>query len=82
MYSWSKQQQQQQKQQNNNNNNNNKKHTLIYFNTNYCRKMKLVPIIIDYYLLKFNALKFFLEVHLHGGSLPNFNFSNLNPQNF
>ena len=32
----------------------------IYFNTNYCTEMKLVPFIMDYYLLQFDALKFFL----------------------
>ena len=44
--------------------------------------MKLVPIIIYYYLLQFHALKFFLEVRLHGGSQPNINFFNVNPQIF
>ena len=39
--------------------------------------MKLVPI-IDYCLLQFDALKFFLEVRLHGV----FNFFNVNPQIF
>ena len=41
----------------------------IYFNTNYRTEMKLVPIIMDYYLLQFDALKFFLEVRLMGGGL-------------
>ena len=31
---------------------------------------------------KFDALKFFLGVRLHGGSQPNFNFLNVNPQIF
>ena len=54
-----------------------------YFNTNYRREMKLVPIIMNNCLLKFDALKFFLCVHLHGGgSQPNFNFFNVNPQIF
>ena len=44
--------------------------------------MKLVPFIMDYCLLQFDALKFFLGVHLRGGSLPNFNFFNVNPQLF
>ena len=44
--------------------------------------MKLVNIIMDYCLLQFDALKYFLEVHLHGGSLPNLNFFNVNPQIF
>ena len=54
----------------------------IYPYTNYRAEMKLVPIIIDYCLLQFDALKFFLGVRLHGGSLPNFNFFNVNPQIF
>ena len=33
--------------------------TPIYFNANYRREMKLVPIIMDYCLLQFDALKFF-----------------------
>ena len=33
-------------------------------------------------LLQFDALKFFLGVRLHGGSLPNFTFFNVNPQIF
>ena len=32
--------------------------TLIYFNTNYLTEMKLVPLIINYCLLQFDALKF------------------------
>ena len=58
-----------------------KRNTSIYFITNYCAGMKLEPIIKVYYLLQFYALKFFLGVHLHGegGSLPNFNFFNVNP---
>ena len=59
-----------------------KRITLIYFNTNYRAEMKLVPIIMDYCLLQFDALKFFLEVLLHGGFLSNFNFFNANPQIF
>ena len=53
--------------------------TLIYFNTNYLTEMKLVPIIMDYCLLQFDALKFFLGVRLHAESLPNINFFNVNP---
>ena len=56
-----------------------KRNTPIYFNTNYRRKMKLVLIIMDYCLLEFDALKFFLRVRLHGGSQPNFNFFNVTP---
>ena len=60
-----------------------KRNTPIYFNTNYRIDMKLVPIIMDYCLLQFDALKFFLGVRLHGGgSLPNFNFFNVNLQIF
>ena len=33
--------------------------------------MKLVPIIMDYCRLQFDALKFFLGVRLHGKFLPN-----------
>ena len=58
------------------------RNTPIYFNTNYCTEMKLVPNIIDYCLLQFDALKFFVGVRLHGGFLPNFNFFNANPQIF
>ena len=63
-----------------------KRNTPIYFNTNYRREMKLVPIIMNYCLLKFNALIFFLSVRLHGGggggSRPYFNFFNVNAQVF
>ena len=54
----------------------------MYFNTNYHMEMKQVPIIMDYCPLQFDALKFFLGMRLHGGSLPNFNFFNVNPQIF
>ena len=57
-----------------------KKNNTIYFNTNYRTEMKLVPIIKNYFLLLFDFLKFFLGVHLHGGSQPNFNFFNTNSQ--
>ena len=56
---------------------NKKRNTPIYFNTNYRREMKLVPIIVDCCLLQLDALKFLL-----GGSQPNFNFFNGNPQIF
>ena len=36
--------------------------------------MKLVPINMVYYLLQFYTLKFFLEICLHWGSAPYFNF--------
>ena len=52
----------------------NQRNTYIYFNTNYRTEMKLVPIIMDYRLLQFDPLKFFLGVRLHRGSLPNFDF--------
>ena len=58
-----------------------RRNTPIYFNTNYRTEMKLVPMIMDYYLLQFDALKFFLGVRLHGGSLPNFDFSNAKTKN-
>ena len=35
-----------------------KQNTPINSNTNYPRKMRFVPINIDYFLLQFNALKF------------------------
>ena len=54
------------------------RNTPIYFNTNYRAEMKLVSIIMDYCLLQFDALKFFLGVRLHGGSVPNFSFFNVN----
>ena len=60
-----KKQQQQQKKKTN---------TCIYFNANYCREIKFVPIIIDYCLHQFDDSKFFLEVRIHGESLPNYNF--------
>ena len=55
-----------------------------YFNTNYRREMKLVPIIMNNCLLKFDALKFFLAVHLqiYWGSLANFIFFSANSQIF
>ena len=55
-----------------------KQNTPIYFNTNCCTEIKLVPIIMNYCLLQFN----FLGVRLHGGSRPNFNFININHQIF
>ena len=51
----------------------------VYFNTNCHTEMKLVPIIMEYCLLQFDALSF-LRVRLHGESQPNFNFFNVNPQ--
>ena len=44
-----------------------KKKNTIYFNINYRREVKLLPIIMDNRLLQFDALKFFLRVRLHGG---------------
>ena len=58
------------------------KKTPIYFNTNYRIKIKQVSIIMDYCLLQFDDLNFFFGLCLHGGSLPNFNFFNENPQIF
>ena len=59
-----------------------KQNTPIYFNTNYRTEMKLISIFMDYCLLQFDVLKFFLGVRLHGGSEPNFNFFNVNTQIF
>ena len=54
-----------------------------YFNTNYRTETKLVLIIMDFCLLQFDALNFFLRVRRHGwGSQANFNFFNVNPQIF
>ena len=44
-----------------------KKKKTTYFNTNYSAEMKLVPIIMDFCLLQFDVLKFFLGARLHGG---------------
>ena len=52
------------------------RNTPIHFNTNYPTEMNFVAIIMDYCLLQFNALTFFLGVRPHGGSQPNFNFFN------
>ena len=52
-----------------------KRNTPIYFNTNNRTEMKLVPIIMDYCLLQFDALEFLLGVRLHGGLFPTFIFS-------
>ena len=43
-----------------------KRKTPINSNTNYRREIKLIPINMDYCLLQFDAVKFFLGVHLHG----------------
>ena len=51
-----------------------KRNIPIYFNINYRTEMKLVPIIMDYCLLQFDASKFFLGFCQHGGSQPNFYF--------
>ena len=59
-----------------------KKKITCYFNTNYHTERTLVPIIMVYCLLQFDALKFFLGVHLHGGSQPNFKFFKVNLQIF
>ena len=53
-----------------------------YFHINYRTEMKLVPIIMDLCLLQFDALNSLLGMCLHGGSLLNFNFFNVNSQNF
>ena len=59
-----------------------KKKKPIYFNTNYRKEMKQIPIIMDYCPLQFNVLKFFLRVSVHGESLPNFNFFQCKLVNF
>ena len=59
-----------------------KRNVPIYFNASYRTEMKLVPIIMDYCLPHFDALKFFLGVRLHDGSLPNINFFQCKLPNF
>ena len=62
------------------NRSNKKQNTPINSNTNYPRELKLVPINTNYCLFQLDALKIFLRVHLHGWSLLNFNFFNINSQ--
>ena len=40
---------------------------VIYISTNYRTEMEPVSIIMDYYLLQFDALNFFLRVRQQGG---------------
>ena len=61
-------------------NENKKQNIPIYFN--HRREIKFELIITDYCLLKTDAMRCFLAVRLHGGSLSNFNFFNVNPQIF
>ena len=44
-------------------------HTRIYFNTNYSKEMKLIPINMVYCLLQFDVLYVFFGVRLDGKSL-------------
>ena len=46
-----------------------KRNTPIYFNTNYLIEMKMVPIIMDYCLLQFDALKLFLGFSVRNQNL-------------
>ena len=55
--------------------------TPINFNANDRREIKLVPLNIDYCLLQFDALNFFLGVRVHGRSVHNFNVFSVNPPN-
>ena len=57
-----------------------KKNAHINSNGNYHREMKLIPINMHHCLFQFVAINFFLGVRLYGGSLPNLNFFNVNPQ--
>ena len=57
-----------------------KRNNPIYFKRNYRTEMKLVPVIMYYCQLQFDALKFFFGVRLHGRSQPI--FFNVNPQFF
>ena len=54
------------------------RNTPTYFNTNYGIEMKLVHFIMDYCLLHFDALKFFLLVCVLIGSLLKLKFFNVN----
>ena len=58
------------------------KNSLINFNNNYRKEMKLVLVNMHCCLLQFDALIFFLEVHLHGGHLPNFIFFSVQTPKF
>ena len=57
---------------------NKKENTHINCITNCRKEMKHISINMDYCLFQFDALKFFLLVRLHGESLPNFDFFNVN----
>ena len=59
-----------------------KRNIFVNYNTYYRTEMELVPVIMDYCLLQFDALKIFLGVPLQGGSLPNLYFFSVNPQIF
>ena len=54
----------------------------INSNANYRKEMKFVLIDMDYCLLEFDALNFFLGVRLHEGSLSHFNFFHCKSPNF
>ena len=56
-----------------------KRNTPINSNTNYRGEIKIALVNVDYYLLQLDALKNFLGVLLHDGSLPNFNLFNVIP---
>ena len=58
------------------------RNTPTYLNSNYRTKIKLIPIIMDYCLLQFDALQFFLGVRLYGESLLNFDFFKVTPKFF
>ena len=64
-----------------------KQNTPTNSNTNYRREMKLIPINMDYCLLQFDPLKFFLRGSstrsggwMGVGALPNFDVFNVNTQ--
>ena len=42
--------------------------------------MKLIPINMDYFIFQFDALNVFSRIRLHGASLLNLVFFNMNPQ--
>ena len=58
----------------------NKRNSPITSNASYPREIKLIPNNMGYYQFQFHAVNFFLGVRFHGGSVPNFNFFNVNPR--
>ena len=59
-----------------------KQKSSINSNKNYRSEIKIIPIKMDYCVLIFNALNFFLVVRLHRVSVPNFIFLKFKPIKF